>query len=147
MNPTALPALYLVDASLYVFRAWHSMPDEFRGADGHPTAFELTDYAYRLWQQDHDAAALPNGFVDARSLPPAAHLAMQAALQPFVDQAISKTINVPADLPFDAFRTLFERAHALGLKGCTAFRPNPVTGAVLRPAEPVSSCRAMDHGC
>ncbi|MEO6263826.1 MAG: 5'-3' exonuclease H3TH domain-containing protein [Luteimonas sp.] len=31
------PALYLVDASLYVFRAWHSMPDEFRGADGWPT--------------------------------------------------------------------------------------------------------------
>ncbi|WP_425603270.1 5'-3' exonuclease [Luteimonas endophytica] len=35
--PTGLPALYLVDASLYVFRAWHSMPDEFRGADGHQT--------------------------------------------------------------------------------------------------------------
>ncbi|MBA2238560.1 MAG: exodeoxyribonuclease IX [Lysobacter sp.] len=29
--------LYLVDASLYVFRAWHSMPDEFRDADGWPT--------------------------------------------------------------------------------------------------------------
>ena len=31
------PTLYLVDASLYVFRAWHSMPDEFRDADGWPT--------------------------------------------------------------------------------------------------------------
>ena len=31
------PPLYLVDASLYVFRAWHSMPDEFRDADGWPT--------------------------------------------------------------------------------------------------------------
>jgi len=30
-------ALYLVDASLYVFRAWHSMPDEFQDADGWPT--------------------------------------------------------------------------------------------------------------
>ncbi|MGH8031998.1 MAG: 5'-3' exonuclease [Luteimonas sp.] len=29
--------LYLVDASLYVFRAWHSMPDEFHDADGWPT--------------------------------------------------------------------------------------------------------------
>ncbi|MGV8941610.1 MAG: 5'-3' exonuclease [Lysobacter sp.] len=29
--------LYLVDASLYIFRAWHSMPDDFRGADGRPT--------------------------------------------------------------------------------------------------------------
>lgn len=31
------PTLYLVDASLYVFRAWHSMPDDFRDADGWPT--------------------------------------------------------------------------------------------------------------
>ncbi|MFC5570002.1 5'-3' exonuclease H3TH domain-containing protein [Lysobacter yangpyeongensis] len=31
------PALYLVDASMYVFRAWHSMPAEFTDADGWPT--------------------------------------------------------------------------------------------------------------
>ncbi len=31
------PTLYLVDASMYVFRAWHSMPDEFHDADGWPT--------------------------------------------------------------------------------------------------------------
>ncbi|HYM86519.1 MAG TPA: 5'-3' exonuclease, partial [Pseudoxanthomonas sp.] len=31
------PPLYLVDASLYVFRAWHSMPDQFHDADGWPT--------------------------------------------------------------------------------------------------------------
>jgi 5'-3' exonuclease len=30
------PAAHLVDGSLYVFRAWHSMPDEFHDADGHP---------------------------------------------------------------------------------------------------------------
>lgn len=34
---TRLPAVYLVDASLYVFRAWHSMPDEFHDAEGWPT--------------------------------------------------------------------------------------------------------------
>ncbi|MFN7137235.1 MAG: 5'-3' exonuclease H3TH domain-containing protein [Thermomonas sp.] len=31
------PTLHLVDASLYVFRAWHSLPDEFHDADGWPT--------------------------------------------------------------------------------------------------------------
>ena len=31
------PPLYLVDASIYVFRAWHSMPNEFHDADGWPT--------------------------------------------------------------------------------------------------------------
>ena len=36
--PAALqPPLYLVDASMYVFRAWHSMPNEFHDADGWPT--------------------------------------------------------------------------------------------------------------
>jgi ribonucleoside-diphosphate reductase alpha chain len=56
---------------------------------------------------------------------------MQAALQPYVDNAISKTINVPADFDFGRFRSLYELAYAKGLKGCTTFRPNPVTGAVL----------------
>ena len=37
MSAAAMPTLYLVDASMYVFRAWHSMPDEFHDADGWPT--------------------------------------------------------------------------------------------------------------
>ncbi|HHJ17225.1 MAG TPA: ribonucleoside-diphosphate reductase, adenosylcobalamin-dependent, partial [Gammaproteobacteria bacterium] len=49
-----------------------------------------------------------------------------------VDNAIAKTINIPEDFPFSAYRSVFEQAYALGLKGCTAFRPNPVTGAILR---------------
>jgi ribonucleoside-diphosphate reductase alpha chain len=61
---------------------------------------------------------------------------MQAALQPYVDQAISKTINAPEALPFADFRSVFEEAHALGLKGCTLYRPNPVTGAVVTPDRP-----------
>ena len=56
---------------------------------------------------------------------------MQAALQPYVDEAISKTVNVPESLGFAEFRSLYERAYALGLKGVTAYRPNPITGAVL----------------
>jgi len=36
LSPARKP-LYLVDASLYVFRAWHSMPDELRDAQGWPT--------------------------------------------------------------------------------------------------------------
>ncbi|MDV3436952.1 5'-3' exonuclease H3TH domain-containing protein [Stenotrophomonas sp. C2852] len=31
------PPLYLVDASIYVFRAWHSLPDEFQDSQGWPT--------------------------------------------------------------------------------------------------------------
>jgi len=100
--------------------------------DGSHTTHELTDYAQRLWQRLRGAEKLPATFVDTRSLAPAAHLGMQAALQPFVDNSISKTINVPRDCRFEDFKEIYEQAYRLGLKGCTTFRPNPVTGEVLR---------------
>jgi ribonucleoside-diphosphate reductase alpha chain len=61
---------------------------------------------------------------------------MQAALQRYVDASISKTVNCPADMPFEDFEMLYLEAHRLGLKGCTAYRPNPVTGEVLSPVPP-----------
>ena len=92
----------------------------------------LTDYALNLWRQMTGAAtAVPNGFVTASELPFKAHLQMQAALQPFVDNSISKTINVPRNMAFENFRQIYDLAYDMGLKGCTTFRPNPVTGAVL----------------
>ena len=57
---------------------------------------------------------------------------MQAAVQRHIDSSISKTINVPADIPFDSFKDVYARAYALGCKGCTTYRPNDVTGAVLQ---------------
>ncbi|MEA3277124.1 MAG: adenosylcobalamin-dependent ribonucleoside-diphosphate reductase [Pseudomonadota bacterium] len=102
--------------------------------------FNLEDYAYRLWtEREGEAGPLPAVFVAARSLPPTAHLEMQAALQPYVDNAISKTINVPEDLPFGELRSLFQTAYEKGLKGCTTFRPNPVTGAVLTAQDSAQS--------
>ena len=93
--------------------------------------FEVTDYAFRAWQASMQQQPLPEYFVDARSLPPLAHLKMQAALQPFVDNAISKTINVPEDYSFEDFRSLYEDAYREGVKGCTTFRPTPVRGEIL----------------
>ena len=101
------------------------------GADGRYSSHEVTDFALRTFRARHGEAPLPETFVAAHALPPEAHLAMQAALQPFVDNSISKTINMPADYAEEDFRGVFRRAHDLGLKGCTAFRPNPVTGAIL----------------
>jgi len=102
-----------------------------RQPDGSLQAYEVPDYACQLWQRMHGGDSLPPAFIDAHALAPAAHLQMQAAIQPYIDNAISKTINIPADLDFAAYRSVFESAYALGLKGCTAFRPNPVTGSVL----------------
>ncbi|MBX6425452.1 MAG: adenosylcobalamin-dependent ribonucleoside-diphosphate reductase [Variibacter sp.] len=100
--------------------------------DGTPEEFTLTDYALALWRRlTGSETGTPEGFVTAAELPVRAHLDMQAALQPFVDNSISKTINVPQDCPFSEFRGIYELAYDKGLKGCTTFRPNPVTGMVL----------------
>ena len=106
--------------------------------DGEPKEFALADYALDLWRKTTGAATgTPEGFVTAADLPVRVHLAMQAALQPYVDNSISKTINVPEDYPFSEFRQVYDLAYDLGLKGCTAFRPNPVTGAVLSERAPL----------
>ncbi len=100
--------------------------------DGRYTEHPLTDYAMHRWREQRGAEKPSSAFVDTRALNPAAHLAMQAALQPFVDNSISKTINVPRDYRFEDFKEIYQQAYHMGLKGCTTFRPNPVTGEVLR---------------
>jgi ribonucleoside-diphosphate reductase alpha chain len=103
--------------------------------DGAPKDFTLTDYALGSWREKTGATAgAPDGFVTAAELPVSAHLDMQAVLQPFVDNSISKTINVPEDYPFADFKRIYDLAYDKGLKGCTTFRPNPVTGTVLSAA-------------
>ncbi|MEE8506625.1 MAG: adenosylcobalamin-dependent ribonucleoside-diphosphate reductase, partial [Kiloniellales bacterium] len=100
--------------------------------DGSRSAEEVSDYAYRLFRRlKGEDAPLPPAFVDSQSLDPAAHVVMQAAVQKFIDSSVSKTINIPADLSFEAFKDVYAQAYELGCKGCTTYRPNPVTGAVL----------------
>ncbi|HEY7242800.1 MAG TPA: adenosylcobalamin-dependent ribonucleoside-diphosphate reductase [Xanthobacteraceae bacterium] len=100
--------------------------------DGKPKAFMLTDYAVGLWRKlTGSTSGTPEGFATAGEISIQTHLDMQAALQPFVDNSISKTINVPHDCPFSEFRRIYDLAYDRGLKGCTTFRPNPVTGTVL----------------
>jgi ribonucleoside-diphosphate reductase alpha chain len=100
--------------------------------DGTRREEEVTDYAYRLFRRlKGDGAPMPDYFVDAQILAPEDHLVMQAAVQRHIDSSISKTINVPADIPFERFKDVYAQAYALGCKSCTTYRPNEVTGAVL----------------
>ena len=69
---------------------------------------------------------------------------MQAALQAHVDNAVSKTINIPEAYPYECFQDLYAKAYELGLKGCTTFRPNPTTGVVLSDA---TAGAAAPHCC
>jgi ribonucleoside-diphosphate reductase alpha chain len=102
--------------------------------DGQSRDVVVEDYAHRLFSIQFGAKAPHTAaFVTAADLTPEAHLVMQAAVQRHVDSSISKTINCPADLPFSAFESVYMRAYDLGLKGCTTFRPNAITGSVLEP--------------
>src|SRR5216683_3257020 len=105
--------------------------------DGSKREESVEDHAFRLWRAIKGNEPPSDAFVDAQTLTPADHLAMQAAAQQFVDSSISKTINLPRDISFEAFKSVYEEAYALDCKGCTTYRPNDVTGAVLevRPSE------------
>ena len=104
------------------------------GADGHASEEHVEDYAHGLFRRLRPEGSLTAAFVKAADLAPEDHLQMQAALQPHVDSSISKTINCPADIPFLLFKDVYLAAYDAGLKGCTTFRPNAVTGAVLSPS-------------
>jgi len=105
--------------------------------DGTRTDEDVEDHAYRLFRARFgESAALPDYFVNAQTLTPADHLAVQAAAQKYVDSSISKTINVPAAISFEAFKDVYTSAYAMGCKGCTTYRPNAVTGSILEAQAP-----------
>ena len=107
------------------------------GRDGSSRTETVEDYAHALFREMFGLATpLPPAFVTAEALTPREHLEMQAALQQHVDSSISKTINCPAGLSFEAFKDVYLQAYDLGLKGCTTYRPNAVTGSVLSRSAP-----------
>lgn len=81
--------------------------------------------AYRIFVND------PSTYPTAQNLEVSAHLNMVSVLQFWVDSAISKTINIPADYSFEQFQDVYQQAYSLGCKGCTTYRPNEEMGAVL----------------
>ena len=104
--------------------------------DGNKKEYTISDYAYQQWKNTQDStSSLPDYFVTANKLSPDDHMKMQAAVQPYVDNAISKTINVPEEFAYDDFRSLYMNAYDYKLKGCTSYRKNRITGAVLNKLE------------
>ncbi len=100
--------------------------------DGSHKTDTVSDHAYRLYVGKFGAdAPLTDAFVTAQELEPRHHIVMQAALQPHVDSSISKTVNVPEEISFEAFKDVYRLAYETGLKGCTTYRPNDITGSVL----------------
>ncbi len=111
--------------------------------DGSRTEEEVVDYAVQMWRDKFGDAELPEYFVNAQTLAPSDHVKMQAAAQKWVDSSISKTINCPEDISFDAFKDVYMQAWDTGCKGCTTYRPNDVTGSVLSVSEEKSDAPAV----
>ena len=103
-----------------------------RMADGTHKTYAVEDYAWRLYKhQGGDTSKLPDYFVTALEISAHAHEEMVAAVAPYVDTSISKTVNVPADYPYADFENLYMKAWKSGLKGLATYRPNAVLGSVL----------------
>jgi len=103
-----------------------------READGSTREYAVEDHAWRLYREmGGDVNELPTYFVSALEMTAFSHIAMMEAVQPLVDTAISKTVNVPADCPYDEFKGLYQQAWRAGLKGLATYRPNAILGSVL----------------
>ena len=103
-----------------------------RMPDGSFKEYAVEDHAWRLYRHLFGKdAPLSDAFVTALELSASDHAAMVAAVAPYVDTAISKTVNVPADYPYVDFQDLYTQAWKSGLKGLATYRPNSVLGSVL----------------
>jgi len=115
--------------------------------DGSRTEEEVVDYAVKMYRDKFgEDAALPSHFTNAQTLAPLAHVKMQAAAQKWVDSSISKTINCPEDISFEAFKEVYMEAYETGCKGCTTYRPNDITGSVLSVSESEEKTPEVDAG-
>ena len=111
--------------------AW-SYQRKKREADGSHKVYDVEDHAWRLYRHlGGHMDSLPLQFVTALEISALDHMRMVAAVSPYIDSAISKTVNVPEDYPFEDFRDLYLEAWRAGLKGITTYRPNSVLGSVL----------------
>ncbi|MBA4112376.1 MAG: ribonucleoside-diphosphate reductase, adenosylcobalamin-dependent [Verminephrobacter sp.] len=103
-----------------------------READGSMAEYAVEDHSWRLYRElGGDVSHLPEYFVSALEMSAQDHIAMMETVQPFVDTAISKTVNIPADYPYDDFKGLYLQAWRARLKGLATYRPNNILGSVL----------------
>jgi len=116
-----------------------------RMPDGSKQEYLVEDYAYRLFRRmGGDTDHLPPAFVHALEMSAIDHMRMIAAVQPHIDAAVSKTVNVPEDYPFEQFRQLYLAAWKDGLKGITTYRPNNVIGSVLEVRKDATAAEPQD---
>ena len=95
------------------------------------TEEQVESASMALWRRLRGDEPPPDCFVDAGTITPKDHVRMQAAAQAHIDAAVSKTVNLPRDISFEEFKDVYRLAYVSGCKGCTTYRPNDITGAIL----------------
>lgn len=88
-------------------------------------AVDVYSYELLLYKHLFGHENVPEYFSTADCVSTKQHVDIQAAAQYWCDSSISKTINVPQDIPFEEFKDVYMYAYEKGLKGCTTFRFNP----------------------
>ena len=145
--PTGTISLYAGNVSSGIEPAFaYAYSRKVLQKDGTRTEEEVVDYAVQMWRDKFGDAELPEYFVNAQTLAPEDHVKMQAAAQKWIDSSISKTINCPEDISFEAFKNVYMQAYEQGCKGCTTYRPNAVTGSVLSVSEQSEDTPELDSG-
>jgi ribonucleoside-diphosphate reductase alpha chain len=106
-----------------------------RMPDNTMRSYSVEDHAWRLYKHlGGNVDELPPYFVTALEISAIDHMKMVAAVAPLIDTAISKTVNVPENYPYEDFKDLYLEAWKSGLKGLATYRPNSVLGSVLSAA-------------
>jgi ribonucleoside-diphosphate reductase alpha chain len=124
----------------------YSYTRKIRQADGTKREEQVEDHAMRVWRRLRSDAPPPADlFVSAQTLSPSDHLTMQATAQALIDSSISKTVNCPEDIGFEAFADIYVEGYHLGCKGLTTYRPNAVTGSVLSVEQPKADPTPTKH--
>jgi ribonucleoside-diphosphate reductase alpha chain len=115
-----------------------------REMDGSTREYMVQDHAWRVYRElGGDVNQLPPAFVTALEMSAEDHIAMMAAVQPYIDTAISKTVNVPVDCLFEDFSQLYMQAWTAHLKGLATYRPNSILGSVLQVTPSPSELNAI----
>ncbi|MCR4304935.1 MAG: adenosylcobalamin-dependent ribonucleoside-diphosphate reductase [Gallionella sp.] len=117
-----------------------------RMAEGGTKDYPVEDHAWRVYKKmGGDVSKLPPCFVTALDISAIDHMKMVAAVAPFIDTSISKTVNVPAEYPYEDFKHLYTEAWKAGLKGLATYRPNSVLGSVLSVTPEIKPAKTEDQ--
>lgn len=109
----------------------------YRTGKGDETDTEMVfDDAYLQFKEIYPEGDPSEYFSVVADLSVEAHVAVQAVAQKYVDQSISKTINLPSGTSLEEMKDVYMNAWKKGLKGCTVFHPDGKLMGILHTTPP-----------